>query len=81
LSIAPFDEPVYPRPSIEDAGSARRNSAKPDQAVPNKIAWICLVLFVRIWTFQWVTAKKIKKIPVSFGFVAERLAGREFNPV
>jgi hypothetical protein len=31
------------------------------QAEPSKIAWICLVLFVPIGTFQWVTAKKIKK--------------------
>jgi hypothetical protein len=26
------------------------------QANPNKIGWICLVLFVRIGTYQWVTA-------------------------
>jgi hypothetical protein len=30
--------------------------SKPSQTNPNKIAWICLVLFVRIGTYQWVTA-------------------------
>jgi hypothetical protein len=34
--------------------------AKPGQIKPSKIAWICLVLFVRIGTFQRVTAEKIK---------------------
>src|SRR5208282_3362253 len=29
---------------------------KPSQANPNKMAWICLFLFVRIGTYQWVTA-------------------------
>src|SRR5271166_6801078 len=39
------------------AGSARPpNISKPDQAKPSKNAWIYLVLFVRIGTFQWVTA-------------------------
>jgi hypothetical protein len=33
-----------------------RPRGKPGQANPNKIAWICLVLFVRIGTYQWVTA-------------------------
>jgi hypothetical protein len=28
---------------------------KPLQANPNKIAWFCLVLFVRIGTYQWLT--------------------------
>ena len=32
------------------------NNSKPSQANPNKIAWICLVLFVRIGTFQWVAS-------------------------
>src|SRR5208282_1983936 len=35
---------------------ARPSKSKPPQANPNKIAWICLVLFVRIGTYQWVTA-------------------------
>jgi hypothetical protein len=34
---------------------------KPNQIEPNKIAWIYLVLFVRIGTFQWVTANPNKK--------------------
>jgi hypothetical protein len=38
------------------------NSAKQNQGDPNQIAWICLILFVRIGTFQRVTAEKIKKI-------------------
>jgi hypothetical protein len=37
------------------------NNSKQDQTKPNKIAWICLVLFVRIRAFQWVTSEKIKK--------------------
>src|SRR5208283_1757437 len=32
------------------------SESKPRQANPNKKAWICLVLFVRIGAFQWVTA-------------------------
>ena len=41
------------------AGSSRPpNPSKPSQTQvnPSKIAWFCLVLFVRIGTFQWVTA-------------------------
>jgi hypothetical protein len=34
--------------------------SKQNQADPNKIAWICLVLFVRIGTFQWVAAETNK---------------------
>ena len=39
-----------------------RPQAKPrkTKAIPSKKAWSCLVLFVRIGPFQWVTAKKIK---------------------
>src|SRR5271165_7404977 len=32
------------------------SQSKPSQAKPSKIAWISLVLFVRIGTYQWVTA-------------------------
>ncbi|HKI16207.1 MAG TPA: phosphoribosyl-ATP diphosphatase, partial [Roseiarcus sp.] len=35
---------------------ARPSYSKPDQADPNKNAWFYLVLFVRIGTYQWVTA-------------------------
>jgi hypothetical protein len=39
---------------------------KENQIKPSKIAWISLVLFVRIGTFQWVTAEKIKKFLAPF---------------
>jgi hypothetical protein len=38
------------------------SAAKQIQAKPSKIAWFYLVLFVRIGTFQWVTANPNKKI-------------------
>jgi hypothetical protein len=37
------------------------NTSKPRQANPSKNAWFCLVLFVRIGTFQWVAAEKARK--------------------
>jgi hypothetical protein len=46
----------------EIAGSASRpNNSKQNQINPSKKAWIYLVLFVRIGTFQWVTAIPNKK--------------------
>src|SRR5208282_6537391 len=33
------------------------SQTKPGQANPSKNAWICLVLFVRFRTFQWVLDK------------------------
>src|SRR5271154_5403460 len=52
-------------------GQTAPSKTKLCQAYPNKIAWICLALFVRIGTFQWVRAKKIKeKFPAPFLFVA-----------
>src|SRR5271165_3776087 len=39
----------------------RPNCSKPRQANPSKNPWICLVLFVRIGTFQWVAAIPNKK--------------------
>jgi hypothetical protein len=50
-----------------DAGLRRRGQIAPsktklNQINPSKIAWICLVLFVRIRAFQWVTANPNKKI-------------------
>jgi hypothetical protein len=56
------------------------SKSKPHQIKPSKIAWIYLVLFVRIGTFQWVTAnpnkktlsrlrlgaKRLKRLPLSF---------------
>jgi hypothetical protein len=37
------------------------NKTKKNQIRPSKKAWICLVLFVRIGIFQWVTANPNKK--------------------
>jgi hypothetical protein len=42
------------------------SQSKRGQANPNKIAWICLVLFVRIMTYQWVTAIQIRISPLAF---------------
>jgi hypothetical protein len=36
------------------------SQSKQNQIKPSKIAWIYLVLFGGIGTFQWVTAEKIK---------------------
>jgi hypothetical protein len=40
---------------------AKPNKSKPHQINPSKIARFYLVLFVRIGTFQWVTANPNKK--------------------
>jgi hypothetical protein len=59
--VAPNLNPIPARPS----------KAKPGQANPNKIAWIYLVLFVRIGTYQWVTAIPNKNFFSStFAFIA-----------
>jgi hypothetical protein len=39
----------------EHSSALEPNPSKPDQANPNKNAWISLVLFVQFQTFQWVT--------------------------
>jgi hypothetical protein len=49
-------------PSRHDAEPGPSKS-KHGQANPNKVAWICLVLFVRIGTYQWVTAIPNKNFP------------------
>src|SRR5271157_1515538 len=54
---------------------ARPSKSKPRQANPNKIAWICLVLFVRIGTYQWVTA-----IPTKNFFSPPSLLPRRATP-
>src|SRR5208283_5335319 len=69
-----------PREVVGPGGQIRPSKTKPDQAKPSKIAWICLVLFVRIGAFQWVTAKKIKKFLSPFSLAAGRLARRGFDP-
>jgi hypothetical protein len=49
-----------------DPKLARRQSkSKPGQANPNKNVWICLVLFVRIRTYQWVAAIPNKIFPLA----------------
>jgi hypothetical protein len=48
-------------PEAADSTSPRILS-KQDQADPRKKAWISLVLFARIGTFQWVTAIPNRKI-------------------
>jgi hypothetical protein len=51
------------QPAVAEAIHATRglgSAAKYVQAKPSKNAWIGLVLFVRIGTFQRVTVKKIR---------------------
>jgi hypothetical protein len=43
-----------PRPNFSQADPS------PCQANPSKNSWFCLVLFVRIGTFQWVKMRKIR---------------------
>ena len=47
---------------IQLAGEFRPRKSKQNQIKPRKNAWICLVLFVRIGTFQGVTANPNRKI-------------------
>src|SRR5271154_420209 len=62
-------------------GSARQpNSPKQDQADPNKIAWICLVLFVRLGTYQRVAAKQIEKIPALLSSPRAPARRAKFDP-
>jgi hypothetical protein len=56
---------------------AQPSKSKPGQAHPNKIAWICVVLFVRIGTYQWVTAISNKNFLLSPRLIAKaRPSGR-----
>jgi hypothetical protein len=51
------------RPPREATNTTRaRIPSKQIQIKPSKKAWISLVLFVRIGTFQWVASEKIKKL-------------------
>ena len=58
---------TWPRPGRRGRSCAPRghqinpSKTKQIQIIPSKNAWICLVLFVRIGTFQWVTGEKIRK--------------------
>src|SRR5208282_827828 len=56
----------------------RPNSSKPRQANPSKNAWFCLVLFVRIGTYQWVTAIPNKKFLLVPLLASGRLASHGF---
>ena len=97
-------EPAEPEPSPGLAQSASRkaavsagpaksvqakpNKTKQNQIEPSKIAWICLVLFVRIGAFQWVTANPNKKSSpmshcvssVTTPFLSSLLAVRLLSP-
>ena len=56
------------------------SKTKPSQAKPNKNAWFCLVLFVRIGTFQWVTAIPNKKIRLRLRMCAKCLKPIPHSP-
>jgi hypothetical protein len=58
--------------SIGRGFQAWPSKSKPGQANPNKIAWISLVLFVRIGTYQWVTAIPNKNSLLALRLVARR---------
>jgi hypothetical protein len=55
------------------------NSAKPIQGKSRKKAWIFLVLFVQIGTFQWVAADPNKILLLAPPFAIEALRGA-FDP-
>jgi hypothetical protein len=59
-----------PPPQTPSCASIGRRF-KLGQANPNKIPWICLVLFVRIGTYQWVTAIPNKNFPPRLRFIAK----------
>jgi hypothetical protein len=54
-------------------------SAKLFQANPSKGAWISLVLFVGMGTFQWVAPQKIRQLAL-LSLRLGRLERREFDP-
>jgi hypothetical protein len=49
------------RPQFGLGRQIKPSKSKPTQIKPSKITWFYLVLFVRIGTFQWVTANPNKK--------------------
>src|SRR5271165_3198928 len=71
---AEIPSPRLPAPSVARAAPPCRggrdqhgpSKTKPSQTNPNKIAWISLVLFVRIGTYQWVTAIPNKNFLLPF---------------
>jgi hypothetical protein len=48
-------------PAISALQPSNPNKTKQNQINPSEMAWIWLVLFVRIGTFQWATANPNKK--------------------
>ena len=67
--LGPRTNPPLGVPTVRPAADRTRGPrtthgripSKQIQIKPSKKAWISLVLFVRIGTFQWVTSEKIKK--------------------
>jgi hypothetical protein len=59
--VGEFYTPTRPRPV-----QINPRQTKQGQIKPSKIAWFYLVLFVRIWTFQWVAANPNKKFSLGF---------------
>src|SRR5580658_3898947 len=53
-------EAMGARSPVRPSGQGAPSRTNPSLIKPSKIAWICLVLFVRIGTFQRVTTEKIK---------------------
>jgi hypothetical protein len=52
--------------ALRRVGGTTPSKSKSRKIRGSKIASFCSLLFFRIGTFQWVTAEKIKKIPLSF---------------
>ena len=65
------------RPWRQKIGASR---AKAGESRENKIACICFLLLFGIQTFQWVTAKKIKKNRSPFFSLPSYLPSRGFVP-
>jgi hypothetical protein len=50
------------------------------QVKTSKKAWISLFFFGGIWTFQWVTAEKNKKLPPP-NLASQVVGARELMPI
>jgi hypothetical protein len=75
LPAPPAAQPE-PTPPNGLGGQTNPSKTKHHQIKPSKIAWFYLVLFVRIRTFQWVTANPNKKI---FPYVTLWLNGNAYS--
>src|ERR1700733_10700832 len=60
-------------------GQTKPSKTKPGQIKPSNFAWFNLVLFVRIWTFQWVTTNANKNFS-SCHRLRARFLNRTFSP-